>query len=211
MKRNLLLTLISMLVIVSLSCVSPFYGTARIEPGWHMNSGLALTTFIGGAVGEMPGYYIGGRGDFELMYGFNKNLQAHIRAGLGLGLTPQISGGVHPWPVSPLIDGGIGLQGSLPTKFLTPALRLEFLTRGPISPTLLLGIGKKEIVILGADITWIFYKLLLMEEGAVNGPNGFVVVHFSPAWNIALSCGIPSTKWDLQFPLVSLGLGYTIK
>lgn len=55
------------------SCVSPFYGTARIEPGFHMDAGLAATSFDF-ATWEGEEWCAGLRGDVELRYGFNEYL-----------------------------------------------------------------------------------------------------------------------------------------
>lgn len=69
-------------------CVSPFYGTARIEKGWHTDVGLGPTSYIAG-FGEPNSHFFGFRGDVEVCYGFNQYLQANARLGLGLGLREQ--------------------------------------------------------------------------------------------------------------------------
>lgn len=207
-KRFLFTAGVILVGVLGVSCVSPFYGTARIEEGWHMDAGVAATTFIGGPVGESPAYYTGARGDFELRYGFNKYLQAHGRIGLGLGY--NFLHGNQPftpgWDFSPLFDGALGIQTSIPFKYFTPALRLEF--HGPlVSPILLFGIGKEERVTVGTDFTDLFYNLF-GQAWPVEW-NGFLKVQLSSQWAIFAGGGFQEVF--TPYPVLTLGLGYKIK
>lgn len=189
-----------------LSCVSPFYGTARIEPGWHLDAGVAATTFTGGAVGENPGYYFGGRGDIELSYGFSDRFNIHGRAGLGLGAYPfpsQQEPG--PWPISPLIDPSIGFQAAFPLGYVTPALRVDF-PGTPVPVKILMGIGKPERVTLGVDLSGLFLYGITRPK---LGISGFAGIHFNRNWSLFAGGGIPRVFFDL--PLFTLGVGYKIK
>lgn len=209
-KRIFFTGFVLMAGMLALSCVSPFYGTARIEKGWHMDAGVAAATFIGGPIGESPSYYTGLRGDYELRYGFNKYLQVHGRIGLGLGYDflygkePYMPG----WDFSPLFDGALGIQTSIPFTHFVPAIRLDF--HGPlVSPILLLGIGKEEQVTVGTDFTNLFYNLF--GQAWLVGWNGFLKVQLSSRWAIFAGGGIPDPEFSFPYPLLTLGLGCNLK
>jgi len=193
-------------------CVSPFYGTARIEEGLHVESGLSGTSFMTFNP-ERSGYYIGGRGDVAFRYGFSKNFQAYIRTGLGFGIDPindtLIPATYRPSPTGFLFDAGLGLQGAIPFEYITPGLQLEIGANGMVSATALFGAGIKEWLTLGADLTWI--PLYLFNAGTLHIPNGFITFHLSPKMSISTAIGIPNDEYPYSYPLLNFGIGYKIK
>ena len=108
------------------SCVSPFYGTARIEKGWHMNAGAAAASYFYPLMNSYwpDPYCIGGRADFTLEYGFNKYFEIRGQIGLGTGISIPDSGiksGRYP-----LGEGTLALQAALPCKIISPAISLGY-------------------------------------------------------------------------------------
>lgn len=192
-----------------ISCVSPFYGTARIEPGWHMDAGIAATTYVAELAWRYP-YSIGCRGDLELRYGFNKYMQMNAQAGLGIGFSlsswsdPSYRGG----DVYPLLDGVLGIQTALPVGFLTPALRMEFsyfLGEPELVSTALLGIGLKERFTLGG-------RLHLDELIDPYSLDAFVGFHPSSKWSMFAGIKFFFHGYDITYPPVAtLGVGYKLR
>lgn len=197
---------------LGLSCVSPFYGTARIEKGWHSSVGFAVTTFVSSEnYDECPG----GRGDLEIRYGFNQYLQANGRIGLGLGYIPPSPEGEAVPPreggIYPLLDGGVGLQTAYPMVNITPALRVEAGQELSLMP--LLGIGKREWITLGVEFSYfLFGPEGTHPEGGLL--NAFLSVHPYPRWSIFAGTNV-TILFDpgfylTEYPLVTLGVGYNI-
>lgn len=211
MQKKISLTIIALVIgAFSLSCVTPFYGTARIEKGWHMDAGIAATTFICNEnVDQCPG----GRTDLEIRFGFNKYFQAGGRIGLGAGYIPPSpedeavpprKGGVYP-----LLDGGLGLQTAYPMEYITPALRLEL--GQELSLVSIIGIGKREWLTIGVEGTYFLFgpEGSRLEGGLINL---FVTIHPFSRWSVFLGCTIPThrTGFILEIPLVTIGIGYRI-
>lgn len=195
---------LSFLILGALSfthCVSPYYGTARIEPGWNVTCGAALHSCIV-PVTDVSGYSIGLREDIFVSYGFNRYLGAHIQAGFGTAI-PEAPG---------FVDGLAGLQAALPLGPLTLSLRADiasyygFLS---ISPMFLMGVGKREYVTISVSTHSDFF---------------FQEQHYYP---VILGLGIhPTAKWSLfcgadvktlmiddygRFePIATIGLGYQL-
>jgi len=201
MQKGVGFTVISLVVgAFTLSCVSPFYGTARIEPGWHMDAGVAATTFISPANEWFP-ECIGGRGDYEIRYGFNQYLQVNGRIGAGLGYRLP-SEGFPPPPIKdmyPLLDGAIGIQGSFPLGSVTPSLRVELIYPHSqiVAPTLLFGLGRNEWLTIGVGGHLV---------------DVFVTAHPSKRWSFFAGANVFSIfNADYSdYPLASIGVGYKI-
>jgi hypothetical protein len=167
--KKLFVALIAFVVGMGLlSCVSPFYGTARIEPGWNVEVGVAATSFL---TNIFEYSYIGGRADLELRYGFSRYLQVNGRLGAGAGYrppsnvpgNPPVSGGIQP-----LVDGALGVQAAYPLNEVTPAVRLEVGKFLSVIP--LLGLGKKELLTLGVRLGFGF-------EGGFLPLGTFLTIH----------------------------------
>ncbi len=195
-----------------LSCVSPFYGTARIEPGWHMNAGVAATSFISS---DNYDECMGGRGDLEISHGFNQYLQANGRIGLGLGYIPPSpedkavsprKGGFYP-----LLDGGLGLQTAYPMECITPALRVEAGQELSLMP--MVGIGRREWLTLGGEGTYFLFgpEGTHPEGGFLNA---FLIVHPYPRWSIFAGVNVTMLFdpgfYITEYPLVTVGVGYKL-
>ncbi len=182
-----------------LGCMPPpFYGTAKIEPGFHWDAGVA------GGGGKVLSYReewvegLGGGVSTELRYGFNKYVQWHTR----VGVDTYIGGP----PVVPRI--GIGIQTALPLEVVTPAFRLEAAGIWPvtITPALLLGvgrlgIGRNETATLGFRLHYWLGEYIYLSAGEL-----FVTIHLMPRWSVFVSGakGVDS-QW------ITLGVGYKIK
>lgn len=146
-KRFLITAGVTLVGVLGVSCVSPFYGTAKIEPGWNGEVGVAATSFL---TDPFEYSYVGGRADLELRYGFSRYLQVNGRLGAGAGYrppsnvpgNPPVSGGIQP-----LVDGALGVQAACPLNEVTPAVCLEVGRFLSVIP--LLGLGKKELLTLG--------------------------------------------------------------
>ena len=188
-----------------LSCVSPFYGTARIEPGGYLNVGGAAIRFVGitglGGSALFPGpdmdLCYGVRGDFEFGHGFNDYLQINGRLGVGLGYSGE--------KVAALMDVGLGMQTALPLGAVTPALQVDLI---PPRVAPILGIGRNEWLTLGGRIgpdPFLGADFFKEKQWDV-----FVTVHPWPRWSIF--AGLSSSPFlsdVLDFPLIAtLGVGY---
>ncbi|MBD3285943.1 hypothetical protein GF359_05635 [candidate division WOR-3 bacterium] len=207
--------------LVSVGCVSPYYGTAQVEKGWHVDLGLAAVSYMND--GELSGiYYLGTppstpqfygvRGDAEVRYGFNEYIQCHGRMGLGYGTF----GKIHTYEYTPvgdnfLVDVAAGPQFALPMPFekggqISPALRIEacygygdFFAL----PTLLVGVGDPEFLTLGAR----FYVHPWVPGDA------FVGVHIG-RFNILAGMNLATIVHPdyHRVPLIgTIGIGYSIK
>ncbi|NLI98279.1 hypothetical protein GX441_06425 [bacterium] len=196
--KKIALALLSLCIILGVTgCVSPFYGTARIEKGFHMDAGLAATSFL--QPGDPPSYCVGGRVDCEARYGFNEYLGLNGRAGLCYGKeVPFDSSGFGAAG-----NVAIGVQGALPLKFITPALRIELThyTYPTIAPTLLLGIGQREFITLGARAS---IESIIMFDGI----DVFLTVHPTSNWSVF--GGVHFTSYQEE-PLAAIGVGYKLK
>jgi len=185
-----------------LSCVSPFYGTAKIEEGWHMDVGVAGGTLILPHL-DAWGFssLIGVRGDVELRYGLNKYLGFHARGAIGY----------------PMLDGALGIQTAFPLGLVTPALRTEISWYGggpTFSPALLVGVGRTEWVTLGVrtHIPGNLGDSPHPEYGPYLDPfpiDCFVGIHLG-RWNIFAGSQCFRHSYSNK-PIASVGLGYKIK
>jgi hypothetical protein len=196
MSKKLILCLALLIMGVwVLGCMPPpFYGTAKIEPGFHWDAGVAggggiVCDFMGGE--EMEG--LGGGVSTELRYGSNKYVQWHARAGVDTYI-----GGA---PVVPRI--GMGIQTALPLEVVTPAFRLEAAGIWPvtITPALLLGIGRNEIPTLGFRLHYWLGEYIYLSAGEL-----FLTIHLMPRWGVFVS---GAKGDDLQW--ITLGVGYKIR
>ncbi|MBN2379004.1 hypothetical protein JXM67_04295 [candidate division WOR-3 bacterium] len=194
--------------LLSVGCVSPFYGTARIEPGFHADAGLGFSRFINVDCEWMLDC-IGPRADMELRYGFKNNFQVSSRFGLGFGYTsvPEYI----PVSEGPYLQGdlALGIQYAYPLRNHTPAIRFEAsyapgLEMFIFTPTLLWGIGRNESVTLGVRP-----EIFSGAEGILL--EVFSTIHVSPRWSIFLGLDLFSTFTEIGngYPIASLGLGYT--
>ncbi len=184
-------------------CVSPFYGTARIEKGLHSNAGLAATSYVVPGFDEST-FCTGLRADLEVRYGFSEYLQAQGSVGLGGGLScPYFSG------FTPLLSAALGVQGALPFKGVTPALRVEaapgigYIPVFTVTP--LLGLGNNEMLTLGSKI-WISWSGSPLIEV-------FTALHPVERWSVfgGVNLSSFSENFELGLPIVSLGVGYKLK
>jgi len=188
-------------------CVSPFYGTAKIEPGLHFDVGLAGMTYgvPSSSYYEDDVYYpfAGGRADFEVRYGISDYLGVSARFGAGLGTEFDM----YP---APFLDGAVGIQLEVPLVGpVTPALRTEFsgyLIEPTLSPAILLGIGREEEKItLGTRL----HLRRGPEDLNVGGLDAFVGIHLSPQWTIFAGAEV-SSFFSSHPTFFTLGVGYGI-
>jgi hypothetical protein len=187
--------LVIVVCVTGTGCVSPFYGTARIEKGFHADAGVAGTTYVGMGI-EDYAIHTGGRGDLFARYGFNEYLQVNGRIGFGLGKYLGSDTIINDIPF--FLDGGIGIQGAFPIGWFTPALRAE-LSYPWSSIGLILGFGKREIVTLGSRL---IYPGFL---------DAFVVLHPFQRWSFFAGIG-PVPPFDYDSKLIgTLGIGYKIR
>lgn len=201
--KKLFVTLIAFAVGMGLlNCVSPFYGTARVEKGWDMDAGLAACTFAN-TLGTLH-YLAGMRGDCEIRYGFNKYLQSSGRIGFGGGYE-ILDDSQEPErnDLFPLLDGAIGVQGAYPLKAMTPALRVEAGSGVSVMP--LVGFGEGEWLTVGSRI-WVSYA---MEDVMTD-----VFISAHPLPRLSVFAGVSMlpffvpTEWKWNRPLASVGIGY---
>lgn len=211
MKEVRLTIVITIAALTSFSCVSPFYGTARIEKGFHADAGLAGMRYL------VPNPYSwgfwnvpGGQIASELRYGINEYIGFHTRASVGAGLG---------FPIF-FSDVALGAQASLPTNLITPAFRAEMSLYGggvTFSPAILLGIGKKEFLTFGARV-YIFGNAAdephpeygaFLEDTPVDS---FIVGH---VWRFNIFVGsqaiFPSLLEHYWPPISTLGVGFKLK
>jgi len=201
MKRKstlILILIVGMSMIIS--CVSPYYGTARIPPGWDANAGVALNSYYLVPICGSISYELGLRGDIEVSYGIARILRPYLRLGGGVSL----GGG--------FIDPGAGLQLSVPTGNVTPSVIAEVnlqLGEPTIAPAVLIGVGgEEEKLTLGART-----------ECSIDSPGDqfyvpwevFATYHHNP--RLAVFCGVElrtliGTFTDNGYPLITLGVGY---
>lgn len=202
--KKIALALLSLCIILGVTgCVSPFYGTARIEKGFHMDAGLAATSYI--AIGDPPSYCIGGRTDFEARYGLNDYIGFNGHLGLGYGtiITLDTITGSSAAPVAG--NAAIGVQAAWPLKNITPAARLEltFITTPLICPTLLLGIGRQELITIGGRV----YLASLVNPQSVDL---FLSIHPTSRWSIFGGVELVQLIIHPERPIITLGVGYKI-
>jgi hypothetical protein len=193
-------------VVCVTGCVSPFYGTARIEKGLNVDIGVTGMTYIG-AYGEWMAPSVGVMGNLSVRYGFNPYLQFGARFGAGYGQTGFLavddSGNFHnPWEFG--ADAAINVQTSLPRKNVTPGLILEYSSVHGFSAALLAGWGKPERFTLGLRGSfWGSYA-----------PAGFdLLAIVRPLPRLSLFIGLDPLATFLSgdgfWPVSTLGLGYT--
>jgi hypothetical protein len=203
-KRGIFLGTIAIIfTLISTGCVSPSYGTARIEKGFHADAGVAVTSFSSPA-GDWN-YCIGLRGDCEIDYGFNKYFKVGGRVGGGGGFSIPIPGREEPttsWSGPfPLIEGTLAVQGSYPFKQVTPALRIEAGSNFSIMP--LVGFGDPEWLTLGCRI-WFLYN------AEVFVPDFFMTVR--PSSRLSIFAGVNAVSiFSESLPIATLGIGYKLK
>lgn len=189
------------------SCVSPFYGTARIEPGFHVNVGAAVGQFTG------PFHYsgwtfIGPRGDVEVGYAFGYFFKTHIRAGGGWGwfsdTVVEGEGGLPNYEIY-VVDAAIGIQAAYPHKYVTPAFRIEG-GLGGLTSDLLVGIGEREWLTLGTRVY--FHKEYPENIKTTFAP--FVGIHPIKHLSIFASPG-GFTPFEGYTPYFTFGVGYHLR
>jgi hypothetical protein len=205
MQKGVAFTVISLVVgAFTLSCVSPFYGTARIEPGWHMDVGVAGMKVIK-PVMDSWGYFdsYGVRCDLNLSYGFNDYLRLHCRGAIG---------GSQGW-FGGFLDAGAGIHGALPLGPVTLALNAEVSGLG-LSPALLIGIGKTEWVTIGVrtHIPGNWGDPPHPEYGRYLDPfpiDCFAGLHLG-RWNFFAGSQMFRYSYNDE-PVATVGIGYNIK
>lgn len=198
----------ALLILVTLtSCVSPFYGTAKIEPGFHVNAGVGVGQFVEGSY-EATSRYIGPRADVEVGYAFSHFFKAHIRAGVARGWrSEEYVEGDSPPPrlKATLLDGAIGIQVSSPHHYPTPALRLE-VGLGGVSSDLMFGIGEAEWLTLGTRVY--FHSADVTSSPFSVAP--FVGIHPLRRLSIFATPGA-LTPYEGYTPFFTVGIGYKLK
>ncbi|MBD3286208.1 hypothetical protein GF359_06705 [candidate division WOR-3 bacterium] len=200
MSKFLKLFLLTTAVAAVVGCVSPFYGTARIEPGWHMDVGMAATSFVGAT--EWFPYCIGIRGDAELSYGFNKYLGVNGRTALGLGYVLSEGG---PMSLMPILDGALGFQAALPLKTVTPALKVElsYYAEPALSSAFLVGLGQDERATIGC-------RAYIEEFSDLAALDIFIGIHPVPKWTFFGGIETMTLFNKPFYPIVTIGLGYNL-
>jgi hypothetical protein len=146
-KSTLILTLIFGMSLI-ISCVAPYYGTARIEPGADINAGIAYTT----GITAWPSSVQGIRADIYAGQGLNRYLKPYVRASVGVGYETYYPETFRDEDgFLPIFDAGVGLHCALDLKYITPAIVIELspYMGVSVSTALLMGIGNREIVTLG--------------------------------------------------------------
>ncbi len=198
MRRIPIVILPCVMFLMLASCVSPFYGTARIEKGFHMEAGACAMSYIG-AFSEWNTPSLGGAASTAFFYGFNPYLGVGGRLGLGYGQTGFIvhdtAGNPHnPWEFFP--DIALNLQAALPTQSITPALRIEGAPPRIFSASFLLGIGEKERITLGV-------------RAGLTGLDILAIVRPLPKLGLFIGAD-PFFLLNTPRPVVSLGIGYKL-
>ena len=199
-KRVFIPSLSLLLAIATSSCVSPYYGTARIEPGWQVNTGTGVHSAVMPVLDAPAVYGIGIRCDGEIGYGLDKYVKPYARAAVGLN-TACIG----------YADIGLGLQAALPVWIFTPAVKLEINStwiQPTFSPVVLLGIGKKEWFTLGTKT----YFIAFGDPSYPEFLDVFTTVHISPRWSIFAGAEINSFIDIFEdgngYPFFTVGAGY---
>ncbi|MBD3286383.1 hypothetical protein GF359_07500 [candidate division WOR-3 bacterium] len=190
-----------------LGCVSPFYGTARIQEGFHAEAGVSAMTYIGAPV-EYNEPSMAVLGNDALNYGFNPKLQIGTRLGLGYGQSGRLvlssdEEQVNPWEYYP--DVAVNIQTALDSKTVTPGLRIEGSVSQGLSAAMLLGLGNREWLTLGL-------RGNLHLSGIYSGFDCFFIVR--PIPDLSLFAGINPLKsipTEEFWPVATLGVGYKIK
>lgn len=201
MRRTQIIPIVTLLLgSLTISCVSPYYGTARIEPGWQYSMGTAFHTL---RIPNTPGprYCMGLMQDLHISYGFNRYVKINLNAGFGTALP---DGEI-------LIGRGVGVQAAVPLGPVTPALRLEYTGYGvkpSVSPGLLFGIGRREWLTLNVRTHINPNALALQDSLPVIIGAGF---HITPELTLWAG-GELKTLWIDEYgcfyPIMSAGLGY---
>lgn len=183
-------------------CVSPFYGTARIEKGFHTEAGICAMSYIG-AFGEYSTPSVGGMANLALFYGFNPYVQLGSTLGLGYGQTGFIvhdtAGNPHnPWEI--FGDATLNVQAAIASESTTVALRVEGSTSRVVTASLLLGLGKPEKVTLGI-------------RGFIVGRGIDIMTIVRPLPKLSLFLGVDPVGFfmDPPWPVATLDIGYKIK
>jgi len=179
-----------------LGCFPPIYSTAKIEPGWHYDVGVAAT------LGLWPDgeNIVAGMGNFEIRHGFNDYLQMNGRLGLGLAYYSGGDGSLVGSLLIPFLDPALGVQTSLPLGIFTPSLRVELSPfQTVITPAL--GIGNNERFTLGGRLYF------TAEEFCV--PGGFLSIHI-PETPITIYLAFGIVVFE-DAGIVTLGVGYKLK
>ncbi|MBA7603655.1 hypothetical protein ES703_10770 [subsurface metagenome] len=203
MQKKIHLITLSLILIGGIwmtRCVSPYYGTARIESGWQLDVGLGLHSTVVPLFDADPMYGIGIRCDGEIGYGLDKYVKPYARAALDLN-TAYIG----------YADIGLGLQVALPVWIFTPAVKLEINStwiQPTFSPVVLLGIGKSEWVTLGAKT----YFFPFADSNYPEFLDVFATAHISPRWSIfagaEINSFIDTFEDDNGYPFFTVGAGY---
>lgn len=199
-KKISLMILVIIGAAAMVGCVSPYYGTARIEPGWEYSMGTAFHTLRVPTI-TGPRYCMGLMQDIGISYGFNRYFKIFFNAGFGTAL-PE--GKI-------LIGRAVGVQAAAPLGSVTPALRIEYTGYGlepSISPGLLLGIGRREWLTLNVRTQINPHDLAGQDSLPIITGVGF---HITPALTLWAG-GELKTLWideyDCFYPIMSAGLGY---
>ena len=190
------------LSVLLINCVSPYYGTARIETGWAINAGAGLHSTVVPVLDAGPIYGLGLRSDVEIGYGFEKYFKPYVRGALGLNTASLYFG-----------DIGVGFQGALPVGPITPAVKIEVNTtsaRPTFAPAFLLGIGRKEVVTLGIRPQFVGFNPDEYEPFL----DVLTTVHISPKLSIYIGAEVTSFieyfDENDDIPFFSLGVGYKL-
>lgn len=207
-KRFLFTTGVILVGVLGTSCVSPFYGTARIVPGWHIDAGIAGMSEITPSFDSWGfEHHYGIRADSEIRYGFNPFAQLNGRVALG---------GAPAWPPV-FADVAIGGQIAYPLGPIAPALRAEISWYGggpTFSPAFLLGFGRTEWLTLGVrtHIPGNLGDSPHPEYGPYLDPypiDMFVSFHIG---RVNLFAGSQVFRYSYnEDPVFSIGIGYNIK
>lgn len=172
-------------------CVTPFYGTARIEPGGHLDVGIATDVVRPLKYGDFPNFP---RAELGIRHGFKESFQINGRIGI-------VYMGGDELPVFPV--AGLGIQVAAPQGVVTPAFGVEVSFPPTFTPTFLLGIGGNETATLGVRLhifpDWVRGGLICM-------PDAFITGHLGSRLSIFAGVG-----FFIDAPVVTLGVGYKIK
>jgi len=201
-KKLHVLGLFIPLVTYLTNCVSPYYGTARIEPGWNINTGAGLHSTVVPVLDAGPMYGVGLRCDGEIGYGVNRYIKPYVRGGLGLNSASLYFG-----------DIGIGLQTAVSVGPVTPAFKIEVNSTGArpsLAPAFLLGFGKREVLTLGVRPQLVGFNPEMYEPFV----DVLMTVHISPRLSIFAGAEVTSfveffDQRDI-IPFFSIGAGYKV-
>jgi hypothetical protein len=188
------------LCVTGTGCVSPFYGTAKIQKGLNISGGVGVNQF---EMGSFIYSYLstGPRADLEVGYAFNNVVKPYIRGGLGFGWRteePTGEDGGFPDRIEWLGDAAVGIQVAYPNRPLTPAIRLEVGTC-LVSADMMVGIGNTEWLTLG------------MRVNVEPSFTPYLTIHPVRRLSIFVSPGTISSNQSGFVPYYSFGIGYSIK